>query len=167
MQIGQAAKASGISAKMIRHYEAIGLLPAAGRRDSGYRDYSNTELHKLQFIRRARDLGFSIDQIRMLLKLWSDRNRSNTEVKALALAHVAELEEKVKHLREMSDVLSHLAEACDGDGRPDCPIIRGLEGGGLEGSGREGRDLEDGPDQASKISSCAPSQGRIQRPSGM
>ena len=167
MQIGQAAKASGISAKMIRHYEAIGLLPAAGRRDSGYRDYSNTELHKLQFIRRARDLGFSIDQIRMLLKLWSDRNRSNTEVKALALAHVAELEEKVKHLREMSDVLSHLAEACDGDGRPECPIIRGLEGGGLEGSGREGRGLEDGSDQASKISSCAPSQGRIQRPSGM
>ena len=133
MQIGQAAKASGISAKMIRHYEAIGLLPAAGRRASGYRDYGDTELHKLQFIRRARDLGFSIEQIRMLLKLWSDRNRSNTEVKALALTHVAELEEKVKHLREMSDVLSRLAEACDGDGRPDCPIIRGLEGGGLGG----------------------------------
>ena len=167
MQIGQAAKASGISAKMIRHYEAIGLLPAAGRRDSGYRDYSDTELHKLQFIRRARDLGFSIDQIRMLLKLWSDRNRSNTEVKALALAHVAELEEKVKHRREMSDVLTHLAEACDGDGRPDCPIIRGLEGGGLEDGRLEGRGLEDRSDQASQISSCAPSQEGIQRPSRM
>lgn len=135
MQIGQAAKASGISAKMIRHYEAIGLLPAAGRRDSGYRDYGDAELHKLQFIRRARDLGFSIERIRLLLKLWSDRNRSSKEVKALALAHIAELEEKVKHLREMSDVLSRLADACDGDGRPDCPIIRGLEGGGREGAG--------------------------------
>jgi len=157
MQIGQAAKASGISAKMIRHYEAIGLLPAAGRRASGYRDYSDTELHKLQFIRRARDLGFSIERIRLLLRLWSDRNRSNTEVRALALAHVAELEEKVKHLREMSDVLSRLAEACHGDGRPDCPIINGLEGGGLEG----------GSDQTSKIAACAPSQGRTPRPSGM
>jgi MerR family transcriptional regulator, copper efflux regulator len=129
MQIGKVAKASGISAKMIRHYEAIGLLPAAGRRDSGYRDYGDADLHKLQFIRRARDLGFSIERIRLLLKLWSDRNRSNTEVKALALAHVAELQEKVKHLREMSEVLSRLAQACDGDGRPDCPIIKGLEGG--------------------------------------
>ncbi len=128
MQIGQAAKRSGISAKMIRHYEAIGLLPAAGRRDSGYRDYSESDVHKLQFIRRARDLGCSIERIRVLLRLWSDRNRSNAEVKALALAHVAELEEKVRHLREMSAVLSHLAEACDGDGRPDCPIIAGLEG---------------------------------------
>ncbi len=129
MQIGQAAKASGLSAKMIRHYEAIGLLPAAGRRESGYRDYGVADLHKLQFIRRARDLGFSIERIRLLLKLWSDRNRSSREVKALALAHVAELQEKVKHLREMSDVLSRLAQACDGDGRPDCPIIKGLEGG--------------------------------------
>ena len=128
MQIGQASKRSGISAKMIRHYEMIGLLPAAGRRDSGYRDYSESDIHKLQFIRRARDLGFSIERIRVLLKLWSDHNRSNAEVKTLALAHVAELKEKVKHLREMSDVLSRLAKACDGDGRPDCPIIKGLEG---------------------------------------
>jgi MerR family copper efflux transcriptional regulator len=129
MQIGQAARESGISAKMIRHYEAIGLLPAAGRRESGYRDYADADVHRLQFIRRARDLGFPMERIRLLLKLWSDRNRSNTEVKAVALAHVAELEEKVRHLREMSDVLTRLAADCDGDGRPDCPIIRGLEGG--------------------------------------
>jgi MerR family transcriptional regulator, copper efflux regulator len=142
MQIGQAAKASGISAKMIRHYEAIGLLPAAGRRDSGYRDYGDADLHKLQFIRRARDLGFSIERIRLLLKLWSDRNRSNKEVRALALAHVEELQEKVRHLQEMSEVLSRLAEACDGDGRPDCPIIRGLENGSLDGgSGRRAEVL--------------------------
>lgn len=130
MRILQAAERSGISAKMIRHYEAIGLLPAAERRQNGYRDYSENEVHRLQFIRRARDLGFPIDRIRTLLKLWSDRNRSNAEVKALALAHIAELDDKVRLLREMSDVLSRLAKACDGDGRPDCPIIESLEGAG-------------------------------------
>ena len=128
MQIGQAAKGSGVSAKMIRHYETIGLLPPAGRRESGYRDYSDNDVHRLQFIRRARDLGFSIERIRVLLHLWSDRRRSSAEVKALALAHVAELDEKIERLREMSAVLRHLASACDGDGRPDCPILRGLAG---------------------------------------
>jgi MerR family transcriptional regulator, copper efflux regulator len=102
VQIGQAAKSSGVTAKMIRHYEAIGLLPAADRRASGYRDYSHSDVHRLQFIRRARDLGFSIDRIRLLLRLWSDRDRSNADVKKLALAHVQELEEKIGHLREMS-----------------------------------------------------------------
>lgn len=129
MQIGQASKGSGVSAKMIRHYEAIGLLPAADRRDSGYRDYSHSDVHRLQFIRRARDLGFSIERIKVLLRLWSDRERSNAEVKALALAHVAELDEKIRQLREMSATLKNLAKACDGDGRPDCPILLGLEGG--------------------------------------
>ena len=128
MQIGQAAKGSGVSAKMIRHYEAIDLLPPAGRRVSGYRDYSRDDLHRLRFIRRARDLGFPIERIRILLRLWSDRERSNAEVKALALAHVAELDEKIERLREMSAALGHLASACDGDGRPDCPILRGLAG---------------------------------------
>jgi Cu(I)-responsive transcriptional regulator len=128
MQIGQAAKSSGVTAKMIRHYEAIGLLPAAERRASGYRDYSHSDVHRLQFIRRARDLGFSIERIRLLLRLWSDRDRSNADVKKLALAHVQELEEKIRHLREMSATLAHLAHACDGDGRPDCPILQGLEG---------------------------------------
>jgi Cu(I)-responsive transcriptional regulator len=113
---------------MIRHYEAIGLLPPAGRRDSGYRDYSDNDVHRLRFIRRARDLGFSIERIRILLRLWSDRRRSSAEVKALALAHVAELDEKIERMREMSATLTHLAKACDGDGRPDCPILRGLAG---------------------------------------
>jgi MerR family gold-responsive transcriptional activator of gol and ges genes len=132
MQIGQAAKGSGVSAKMIRHYEAIGLLPEADRRESGYRDYSHSDLHRLQFIRRARDLGFPIERIRVLLKLWSDRERSNAEVKALALAHVAELEQKIRQLSDMRETLSELAHACDGDGRPNCPILRGLaEGAGV------------------------------------
>ena len=130
MQIGQAAKASGVSAKMIRHYEAIGLVPSAGRRDNDYRDYGEDDLHRLQFIRRARDLGFSIEKIRDLLRLWSDRERSNKDVKAIALAHIGELECKIDQLREMAAILHHLADACDGTGRPDCPIIRGLEGEG-------------------------------------
>jgi MerR family copper efflux transcriptional regulator len=129
MQIGKAGEESGVSAKMIRHYEAIGLLPAAGRRSSGYRDFSTSDVQRLQFIRRARNLGFSIEQIRTLLRLWGDEGRSNTEVKALALTHVRELDEKVPALREMSATLKHLAEACDGDGRPDCPILHRLERG--------------------------------------
>ena len=114
---------------MIRHYESIGLLPAAGRRESGYRDYEHADVHRLQFVRRARDLGFSIDRIKTLLRLWSDRDRSNAEVKALALTHVVELQEKIKQLQVMSATLSRLAKACDGDGRPDCPILHDLERG--------------------------------------
>ena len=129
MQIGHAARGSGVSAKMIRHYEAIGLLPPADRRESGYRDYGASDVHRLQFIRRARDLGFPIAQIRTLLRLWSDRERSNADVKSVALAHAAELEEKIAALQEMRATLSSLADACDGDGRPDCPILQGLGGG--------------------------------------
>jgi Cu(I)-responsive transcriptional regulator len=127
MNIGQASTASGVSAKMIRYYEAIGLVPRADRRESGYRDYGSADVHRLRFIRRARDLGFSVEQIRELLRLWTDRHRSNAEVKALALGHVAELKERAKHLNEMAEVLRHLASACEGDGRPECPIIEGLE----------------------------------------
>ncbi|RYG86895.1 MAG: Cu(I)-responsive transcriptional regulator [Alphaproteobacteria bacterium] len=129
MQIGVAARASGVSSKMIRHYEAIGLIPAADRRDSNYRDYSRHDVHRLGFIRRARDLGFSIDEIRDLLRLWSDQDRSSADVKALTLDHVAELEKRIGLLQEMRDTLAHLAEACDGDDRPHCPIIRSLETG--------------------------------------
>lgn len=129
MQIGQAAEASGVSAKKIRHYEAIGLVPTAGRRQNDYRDYSSDDVHRLQFIRRARYLGFSFDQIRTLLRLWSDEDRSNAEVKAIALEHVRELELKAAHLHEMAETLQRLADACDASGRPDCPIIRGLEDG--------------------------------------
>lgn len=129
MNIGQAARASGVSAKMIRHYESIGLVPPADRRDSGYRDYGAADLHRLGFIRHARDLGFPLERIRVLLGLWSDPGRSNADVKAIARAHVRELEERARQLNEMADALRTLADACDGDGRPDCPIIASLETG--------------------------------------
>jgi MerR family copper efflux transcriptional regulator len=128
MNIGHAAAASGVSAKMIRYYESIGLVPHAARRDSGYRDYDPADIHRLAFIRRARDLGFSLHQIGDLLRLWSDDRRSNTEVKAIALKHIAHLRERARALSEMAQTLGHLASACDGDGRPACPIISGLEG---------------------------------------
>lgn len=128
MQIGEASKLTGVSAKMIRHYESIGLIPSADRRDSNYRDYGHHDVHRLGFIRRARDLGFSIDQIRDLLKLWGDTHRSSADVKALTEGHIAELEQKIHALAEMRDTLANLADACDGDHRPDCPIIDSLEG---------------------------------------
>jgi Cu(I)-responsive transcriptional regulator len=128
MQIGEASKATGVSAKMIRHYESIGLIPAADRRDSNYRDYAPDDVHRLGFIRRARDLGFSIDEIRDLLRLWTDRRRSSRDVKALTLAHLKELDAKIALLGEMRSTLAHLAHCCDGDSRPDCPIIESLAG---------------------------------------
>ena len=128
MQIGEAAAASGVSAKMIRHYESIRLIPPAGRRDSNYRDYGPDDVHRLGFIRRARDLGFSIEAIRGLLRLWADRRRSSRDVKALALEHIGELDAKIALLGEMRTTLAHLAQCCDGDSRPDCPIIESLAG---------------------------------------
>lgn len=128
MNIGQASSASGVSAKMIRYYESIGLIPPSLRRDSGYRHYGAADIHRLGFIRRARDLGFSMEQIRDLLRLWSDCARSSAEVKSIALGHVAELEERARELNDMAEALKHLASACGGDERPDCPIIKGLEG---------------------------------------
>jgi MerR family copper efflux transcriptional regulator len=130
MNIGQASEASGVSAKMIRYYESIGLVPAPGRRESGYRDYGAKDLHRLRFIRRARDLNFSMEQIRALLLLWSDQNRSNADVKQIALVHIAELEQRSHALQDMANALRGLADACEGDGRPDCPIITGLTQGG-------------------------------------
>jgi Cu(I)-responsive transcriptional regulator len=129
MQIGQLAHATGVSAKMIRHYESIGLVPPADRRDSNYRDYGHDDVHRLGFIRRARDLGFSIEEIRDLLRLWADKRRSSAEVKALAGGHMAELDGKIALLQEMRQTLGTLVDACDGDHRPHCPIIEGLEGG--------------------------------------
>jgi MerR family copper efflux transcriptional regulator len=123
VNIGQAAKASGVSAKMIRHYEEVGLIPAANRTEAGYRQYSEAEVHSLRFIRHARDLGFSIAQIGELVGLWQNRRRSSSKVKALALAHVAELERKVASLQAMKDTLQHLAGCCHGDDRPECPIL--------------------------------------------
>lgn len=123
MNIGHASDASGVSQRMIRHYEKIGLAPAPARRDSGYRDYSPSDVHRLRFIANARDLGFPIEEIRTLLALWSDRSRSSAEVKALASARAAELHGKVKALEAMRRTLLDLAERCHGDARPDCPII--------------------------------------------
>jgi Cu(I)-responsive transcriptional regulator len=131
MQIGEAAEASGVSSKMIRHYEAIGLVPRPTRRSSNYRDYTKTDVHRFAFIRRARDLGFSIEQIRSLLRLWADKRRSSRQVKALALEHIAALHAKASALEEMAATLQQLADACDGNDRPSCPIIRSLASAAL------------------------------------
>ncbi len=126
MNIGQAGAASGVSAKMIRYYEKTDLIGAADRTEAGYRIYASEDVHTLRFIRRARDLGFSVDQIKDLLALWQCNERSSAEVKALAMAHVRELSEKVAQLQEMIATLDHLAENCHDDERPDCPILAGL-----------------------------------------
>jgi MerR family copper efflux transcriptional regulator len=126
VKIGQAAASSGVSERMIRHYEKIGLISAAARRDSGYRDYDDRDVHTLRFISRARDLGFPIEEIRQLLALWQDRGRSSADVKALALARAAELKRKVDELEQMRHSLEHLAASCHGDARPECPILHDL-----------------------------------------
>lgn len=127
MNIGQAAKASGVSAKMIRYYEGIGLVPPAGRTASGYRSYGDQDVHMLRFIRRARDLGFSVEGIAELLGLWRDRDRHSADVKRLAVEHAARLREKIAGLQAMVGTLETLADRCAGDDRPDCPILRDLE----------------------------------------
>ncbi len=126
MNIGQAAQASGVSAKMIRHYEEVGLIPAPSRTEGGYRQYTGSEVHTLQFIRRSRDLGFSIRQIGELVGLWQDRKRPSRQVKALAEAHIEELEAKARELLAMKAALEHLAHCCHGDERPECPILETL-----------------------------------------
>lgn len=131
MNIGAAARASGVSAKMIRYYESIGLIPDAGRNAAGYRVYSADDVHRLRFIRRSRDLGFSVEQMGDLLRLWSDRDRASADVKAIALRQVAALEAKMAELAEMAATLRHLADHCHGDGRPECPILEDLARGGL------------------------------------
>ncbi|MES2143318.1 MAG: Cu(I)-responsive transcriptional regulator [Pseudomonadota bacterium] len=129
MNIGEAAKASGVSAKMIRYYESVGLIPTAGRTLSGYRVYTTTEVQMLRFIRRSRDLGFAVEKIEELLALWRDRTRHSADVKRLALEQVDGLERKVHEMQAMIDTLRHLADACCGDHRPDCPILADLEAG--------------------------------------
>ena len=126
MNIGQASSATGVSTKMIRYYEEIGLVPKAARRGSGYRDYGEPDLHRLRFIRRARDLGFTVEQIGELLGLWSDRSRASADVKALALGHVEALRLKMAEIKGMITTLEGLARSCHGDQRPDCPIIEEL-----------------------------------------
>jgi MerR family copper efflux transcriptional regulator len=130
MNIGEASAASGVSAKMIRYYESIDLVRKAGRTEAGYRVYDDADVHTLRFIRRARDLGLSIERIKRLVGLWHDRNRSSHDVKQIAEEHVAELGAKIAELTAMRDSLQELAVACHGDHRPDCPILRDLEGNG-------------------------------------
>lgn len=127
MNIGEAARASGVSEKMVRHYEAIGLLHPA-RQANGYRSYAEPDVAVLRFIRHARDLAFSLEDIRRLLALWRDRGRASAEVRGLAMGHVAALEEKARALQAMAASLKHLAAHCHGDDRPDCPILDSLEG---------------------------------------
>ena len=129
MNIGQAAKGSGVSAKMIRHYEEVGLVPAPLRTDAGYRQYTESDVHTLRFIRKARDLGFSIPQIGELVGLWQNRRRPSRSVKALAEAHIKALEEKTQELLAMKATLEHLVHCCNGDDRPDCPILDSLSAG--------------------------------------
>ena len=123
LNIGEAAQASGVSAKMIRHYEGIGLIPKARRTVSDYRIYSGTDVHMLRFIRHARDLGFAMSQIAELLRLWRDQRRPSRDVKRLALGHIAALERKIGELQAMKATLEHLTAHCHGDERPECPIL--------------------------------------------
>jgi Cu(I)-responsive transcriptional regulator len=126
LNIGEAAEASGVSAKMIRHYEAIGLIPKARRTTSDYRVYSGNDVHMLRFIRHARDLGFAMPQIAELLRLWRDQRRPSRDVKRLALGHIDALERKIGELQAMKATLEHLAVHCHGDEKPECPILEEL-----------------------------------------
>ena len=128
MNIGEAAKLSGVSAKMVRHYESLGLLPMVARTDAGYRQYSDREVHTLRFIRHARDLGFSMAEIAELLKLWQNQRRSSANVKKIAQRHLAEIDAKMAEMAAMRKTLQHLVHCCSGDERPDCPILDELAG---------------------------------------
>lgn len=130
MNIGEAARASGVSAKMIRYYEQTGLIPRADRTASGYRDYSTKDIHVLRFIRRARDLGFAVTEIEGLLQLWRDRSRHSADVKRIALDRIADLRKRIAEMAEMAATLEDLAAGCSGDSRPDCPILADLEESG-------------------------------------
>jgi len=134
MNIGEAASTSGVSAKMIRHYEELGLLHEARRTESGYRQYEQADVHTLRFIRHSRDLGFSLSEIGELVSLWQNRRRPSRQVKALAEAHIKELEQKAAEIMAMKSALEHLVHRCHGDDRPECPILDGLA---AEGASRE------------------------------
>ena len=127
--IGVAAQRAGVSARMVRHYEALGLLPGVARTDSGYRQYTAADVHTLQFIRRARDLGFSMDEIAELLALWRNRRRSSASVKRIAQAHIEDLDQRIAAMQAMQRSLQALVACCQGDDRPDCPILDDLAAG--------------------------------------
>ena len=127
MNIGEAAEKAGVTPKMVRHYESLGLLPKVHRTESGYRVYGESEVHTLRFIKRSRDLGFSIPEISELVKLWQDRRSPSSSVKKVASAHLAELDRKIEEMQSMRKTLSHLVHCCHGDERPNCPILEDLE----------------------------------------
>jgi MerR family copper efflux transcriptional regulator len=152
MNIGQAAKASGVSAKMLRYYESVGLLPAAGRTEAGYRVYSERDVGTLRFVRRARDLGLPLDRIKQLIGLWQDEDRASADVKRIATEHAAELRAKVVELTRMCEALERMADACHGDDRPECPILDEIAEGEHCAPGRDAADRSGGlrPAAASK-----------------
>lgn len=129
LTIGQAAEASGVSAKMIRHYEQTGLIARAPRSLAGYRRYGDADIHVLRFVRRGRELGFSMKEISSLLGLWKNRRRASADVKRLAMKHVADLDARIHEMQAMKRTLESLASHCHGDHRPDCPILDDLAGG--------------------------------------
>jgi MerR family transcriptional regulator, copper efflux regulator len=154
LNIGQAARRSGVSAKMIRHYESQGLLRTARRTDAGYRIYDSVDMHTLRFVRRARGLGFSMKAIEQLLGLWRNRRRSSGDVRRIAQTHIADLEQKIQELESMRRTLKDLVHRCHGDHRPECPILEDLAGAGGPGEaenagatgrtgGREDRQVKD------------------------
>lgn len=126
VNIGQAARLSGVSAKMVRHYESLGLLPKVGRTDSGYRQYSEAEVHTLRFIKRSRDLGFSMEEIAELVGLWQNRRRASASVRRIAQKHADDLTQRIEAMQAMRQTLAHLIHCCHGDDRPDCPILEDL-----------------------------------------
>lgn len=152
MNIGQASKATGVSAKMIRYYEDTGLIMPAQRAESGYRVYAGNDIQTLRFVRRARDLGFSVKQIEGLLALWRDRSRASGDVKRIATDHIAELQKKMLEIQEMITTLEHLSHNCHGDHRPDCPILTSLSADSPAGTyaiktpSRPGKGFEKKPD---------------------
>ncbi|TGN10436.1 Cu(I)-responsive transcriptional regulator [Leptospira ilyithenensis] len=127
MNIGEVAKVSGINSKMVRHYESIGLIPKAFRAESGYRVYSESDAHILRFVKKARNLGFPLQDIKKLVSLWRNKSRASSQVKTLAMLHLKNMETKIQELQAMVSTLKHLTKHCHGDHRPDCPILTGLE----------------------------------------
>lgn len=129
MNIGEAARQSGVSAKMVRHYESLGLLPQVQRSDSGYRQYSEAEVHTLRFIKRGRDLGFSMAEIAELVSLWNNRRRASASVRRIAQKHADDLTRRIAEMQAMQQTLTHLVHGCQGNDRPECPILDDLAGG--------------------------------------
>lgn len=160
LNIGEAASRSGVNAKMVRHYESLGLLPSVNRTESGYRQYTETEVHTLRFIKRARDLGFGMAEIEELLKLWQNRRRSSAEVRRIASRHVAVLDQRLAEMEQMLRTLQHLIHCCQGDHRPECPILEELEGLEVQVRGAHGSQARAArPGSGRKSRTNSPPQG--------